>query len=120
MTKEFGELCREYREALGMSSSAELARRVEYDPAYIWRIEKGKQEPSRTSVKRLLKELQVPLERQAEFLLHAIGCPPERVEEMLIQAKQEINITRDLEEGEILEIKITEQGLELKKHRPNR
>lgn len=66
--------------------------------------------------KELLKELEVPPERQAEFLLYGVGLPPRGVEELLIQAKQEINITRDLEEGETLEIEVTTEGLRLRKY----
>jgi len=115
MTREFGLLCRGYRFALGLSQ-IEFARRSGIHNTTISRVEKGNLEVGRKVRDKLFKELNVPPERQAEFLLYAAGHPPERVEELLIQSKQEINITRDLEEGEILEIKITTDGLRLRKY----
>ena len=115
MTKEFGELCRGYRFALGIKQE-EGAERVGINSSYLRRIERGEQESGKETTKRLLKGLQVPLERQAEFLLYGAGFPPERVEELLIQSTQEINITRNLKEGETLEIEITTDSVKLKKH----
>ena len=46
---EFGSLLRRFRERDGRSGHA-LARAVDVDPSYIWRIESGDREPPRANV----------------------------------------------------------------------
>jgi len=54
MTEKFGGLCRGYRFALGVKQK-EVAERAGVDPSYYSRIERGKQEPGRETMRRLLK-----------------------------------------------------------------
>lgn len=85
-------------------SDEELARITYTNNSTIWRLRHNKRLAKALIAESLVKALQIPPERQAEFLLLVIGHRPEVVHQVLTALKENsaVPTSGDLEEGEPL------------------
>lgn len=95
--KQFGELLRQAREAVEMSRDV-LAKRVEVNPSYIFRIEKGGRRPSRQVALALGGELGVEGEELNRWLMAAGHAPmalPAMVKAVRTRGARRLGVTEE-------------------------